>query len=88
MEIWKAIKIIRKDKPPTSSSAFRKWSEAQDTINQAIKDGYVLCKVTENRTIDATELFERVCNIQAENEQQYADIQMFLQMITNSETVI
>lgn len=39
------------------------------------------------RLIDADELFELVGNIKPNNNQQYADIGMFMNMITNSTTV-
>ncbi len=39
------------------------------------------------RLIDANELFDKVGQISPENKQQYEDIGMFMNMITNSPTV-
>jgi len=39
------------------------------------------------RVIDAEELFNRVGQIKPKNKQQYEDIGMFMNMITNSNTV-
>lgn len=39
------------------------------------------------RLIDADKLFEQVGNIKPNNKQQYEDIGMFMEMITNSSTV-
>jgi len=39
------------------------------------------------RLIDAEELFNRVGQIKPKNKQQYEDIGMFMNMITNSNTV-